>query len=486
MKKRLFSLLMALLLICAACPAMARASQKAAIPLGDVYPVNAGGNAWFEVPMALEAYDTPSSFPVIGVVDPSAEDMIAANAIFTYIPEGLTLQRGDMDVRGFMEEGRLVLSGMEDTGISRVIERYTINDLPAVRVEMLGQGYEMIWVGDCGDMYFFMYPTADEAFAQAIRETAATLHLVESRTAPVCNPEDYIWTDDETGVTIAGYTGTATRIAIPSEIGGKPVVALNDAAFYEADVTWVSVPDSVTRIGRYCFSGCTLLQTLHLPAGLKEISEGMLESCMRLYALDIPEDVTSIGEYAFWCNFYLTELHLPASLTDIAGFNFVSCDCLERFSIADGNTAYKLLDNGRVLLTADGKRLVHYCAYQSRGMYIVPAGVEVIPAFAFGRQESLRTVIVPDSVTAIEGGAFLSVTYLQSIVIPGSVTSLGQARVILQDGILLPSPENAPVDVAISICVDAVIIAPEGSAAQAHAERFNLIFEAAQAAENTN
>ncbi|MBQ2952543.1 MAG: leucine-rich repeat protein [Clostridia bacterium] len=480
MKKRLFSLLTALLLICAACPALARSSQKASIPLGDAYPVNAGDNAWFEVPMALDAYETPSSFPVIGIADYVADDLLSANAVFAYMPEGLTIQEGDMDVRGFMEEGRLVLSGTEDTGVSRVIERYTINDLPAVRVEMLGQGFEMIWVGDCGDMYFFMYPTADEDFAQAIREVAATLHLVESRTAPVCNPDDYIWTDDENGVTIAGYTGTATRIAIPAEIGGKPVVALNDAAFYEADVTWVSVPDSVTRIGRYCFSGCTLLQTLHLPAGLKEISEGMLESCMRLYALEIPEGVTSIGKYAFWCNFYLTELHLPASLTDIAGFNFVSCDCLERFTLAEGNTAYKLLDNGKVLLTADGKRLVHYCAYQSRGMYIVPAGVEVISAFAFGRQESLRTVILTDSVTTIEGAAFLSVTGLQSIMIPGSVTSLGKARVILQDGILLPDPEGEERDITISICVDAVIVAPEGSAAQTHAERFNLIFEAAQ------
>lgn len=484
MMKRILSLLLTLcLLLCAALPAAA--SQRSSVPMYDVYPVCAGDNAWFEVPMALDVYDAPGSFPVIGIVDPEADDLIDANAVFAYIPEGLVIRQGDMDVRGFMEEGRMVLSGTEDTGVSRVIERYTINDLPAVRVEMLGQGYEMIWVGDSGDMYFFMYPTKIESFAQSIREAAATLHLVESRTPPACNPEDYIWTDDENGVTIAAYTGTATRIAIPSEIGGKPVVALNDAAFYEADVTWVSIPDSVTRIGRYCFSGCTLLQTLRLPAGLTEIPEGMLESCMRLYALEIPEGVTVIGEYAFWVNYYLTELHLPASLTEIRGFNFVSCDMLERFTLAEGNTSFKLLDDGKVLLSADGREFIHYCPWQSRGLYIVPAGVEVIRAFAFGRQESLRTVIVPETVTAIEGAAFLSVTCLQSIAIPASVTSLGRARVIVDQGILLPTPEGTPEDVTISICVDAVIVGPAGSAAQAHAERFNLIFEAAEAAENT-
>ena len=54
----------------------------------------------------------------------------------------------------------------------------------------------------------------------------------------------------------------------------------------------------------------------------------------------------------------------------------------------------------------------------------------------------------------------------------------------MTDGVLLPEPEATPMDVTISICSDAVIIAPEGSAAQAHAEQFNLIFEAAQAAED--
>ena len=481
MKKRIFTLLLALCLLLTALPACA---QGGAMPLYDVYPVPAG-NAWFEVCTEYEAFDTPSSFTIVGIVDPRAKDLLAANAVFAHIPEGLVLQRGDMDVRGFAEEGRAVLSGTEETRDSRVIERYEINDLPAVRVEMLGQGYEMIWVGDSGDMYFFMYPTANAAFAQNIRDAAATLHLVESRTPPACDPADYAWTEDEGGVTITGYTGTAKRIAIPAEIGGKPVVALGDEAFYEADVTWVSIPDSVTRIGRFCFGGCALLQTVKLPSGLTEIPDGLFESCFRLYAAEIPQGVRSIGYGAFWCNFYLTELHFPASLERIGGCNFVSLDCLERFTIAEGNTAFKVLDGGKVLLSADGKRFIHYCPWQKRGLYVIPQGVEVVSAFAFGHQQNLRSIIVPESVTTIEGAAFIPLLELQSLVIPASVTSIGQAEVQIENGVVMPTPEGEAAAFTIAVTGDAVIIAPEGSAAQAHAERFNLIFEAAPAAENT-
>lgn len=481
MKKRIVALLMTFCLLLAALPASA---QRSTVPLYDVYPVMAG-NAWFELPFDHEPFDVPGSFAVVGIVDPQAEDVMSANAVFAHIPEGLVLQPGDMDVLGFAEEGRAVLAGAEDTGISRVIERYWINDLPAVRVEMLGQGYEMIWVGDSGDMYFFMYPTADAGFAETIRKAASTLHLDAPRTPAISDPADYIWTDDEQGVTIAGYTGTARRIAIPAEIGGKPVVALNDAAFYETDVTWVSIPDSVSRIGRFCFGGCALLQTVRLPAGLTEIPDGLFESCFRLHEVEIPEGVRSIGYAAFWCNFYIRELHLPASLAHIGGCNFVSLDCFERFTIAQGNTAFKVLDGGKVLLSADGKRFIHYAPWQTRGLYIVPAGVEVIDAFAFAKQQNLRSVILPDGVRTIEGAAFLTVTNLQSLMVPASVTDLGAAQVQIDGAAVMPSPEGAPETYTLPITGYAVIIAPQGSAAQQHAGEFNLIFEAASASENT-
>lgn len=439
------------------------------LPFYSAYPASPDGNAWLEIPNEYEFYVIPMSYSMAYVMDPYEMSMDRIG-VFVHIPEGYTPQPGDEDMSGFAEDGRKVLDGADNTGVSTVIKRYEINDLPAVRVDMTGQGYEMIWVADGGDMYFFMYPLADEGFAETMQMVAGSFHLVEARTAPTCNPADFEYTSDERGVTISKYIGDKHRVEIPAEIDGKPVVALGEYAFYETTVTWVSIPDSVQEIGGFCFSGCPMLQTLRLPQGLKEIPAVMLESCFRLLELDIPDTVTTIGEGAFWGNFYLSELRLPASLETLEGMNFVMTHCLERFIVPEENTHFAVRDDGRVLLSADGKRFLHYCAWQNRGSYTIPEGVEKIDSFAFLDMSELTEVIVPEGVETIEAGAFLHAYALRRLVLPASADELGGGQ---DEGVG-------------QISGTATIVAPEGSAAQKHAEQFNIAFEAVPAAENTN
>ena len=492
--KKSFAVLTALLLLITALPALA---QGGSLPLYEVYPASDDGNAWIEVPNEYEYWTVPMSYTFAYVMDPASFTMDRIG-IFVKIPEGYEPQAGDEDMSGFAEDGRRVLGGMDETEASTVIERYTINDLPAVRVDMTGQGFEMIWVSDGGDMYFFMYPLADAEFAETMRGVAETFHLVDAKTPAASQIADYEYTADENGVTITKYVGEGSRVAIPAEIDGKPVVALGDKAFYECGVTWVSVPDSVKSIGAYCFSGCTLLQTLLLPEGLTELPAGMLESCFRLLSLDIPGSVTTIGESAFWGNFYLSELRLPASLETIEGFNFVMAEYLERFIVPEGNTAFRTLDDGAVLLSGDGTRFIHYCCWQERASYTVPEGVETIDAFAFNDWGTLTEVAVPEGVTAIEGAAFIHARGLEKLILPASAVELGRTTAQTGDQVtdggvtvtvLGASDKSTPVNLGqfvegtTAITGTATIIAPEGSAAQAHAEQFKLTFEAANTAD---
>lgn len=464
MKKFLAMLLV--LLLAAPCALAA----EPYLPFYSAYIASPDGNTWLEIPNEYEFFVIPMSYSMAYVMDPYEMSMDRMG-IFVHVPEGYVRQPGDEDMSGFVEDGRKVLAGVDDTGVSTVIERYEINDLPAVRVDMTGQGYEMIWVADGGDMYFFMYPLADEGFAETMRMVADSFHLVEAKTAPTCNSADYEYTSDERGVTITKYIGEKRRVDIPAEIDGQPVVALAEHAFYETLVTCVSIPDSVQEIGAFCFSGCPVLQTLHLPQGLTQIPDGMLESCFRLLEIDIPDTVTTIGEGAFWGNFYLMEeLRLPASLEKLEGMNFVMTHCLERFIVPAENQHFATKDDGRVLLSADGKRFIHYAAWQERTSYAIPDGVERIDSFAFQDMGALTEVIVPDGVTTIEAGAFLHAYMLRRLVLPASAVELGVG------------PDGG----TGSIVGTATIIAPEGSAAQAYAQQFNIAFEAVPAAENTN
>lgn len=465
-------------------------TQAEWIPLYEAYPVSMDGNMWFEVPNGYGAMDVTIDYPCAYVYSEGMQICLVAK-----IPEGYrhkwTSQAAD--ISGFQADGAKVLGGMDATDASTVIERYTIGGLPAVRVDMTGQGYEMIWIGDGGDMYFFMYPLADADFAADMVEVAATTHLVESNTAPTTNEADYTFTADEKGVTITGYTGSAVRVAIPEAIGGQPVVALGEKAFYESSITWLSIPDSVQTIGDYCFSGCTNLQTLRLPEGLTVFPMGMLESCFRLLALDIPDSVTTIEQSVFWGNFYLEELRLPASLTTLEGFNFLSAEYLERFIVPEDNAHFKTLDDGAVLLSADGKRFIRYCPWQERTSYTIPEGVERIDSFAFSDWGMLAEIVVPEGVAVIEGSAFVHAWGLKRLTLPASAVEVGCLSVPVVDGELSIA---APADDSLSavnlgqaqggvtaITGTATIIAPEGSAAQAHAEQFNIAFEAVPAAD---
>lgn len=488
--KKLFSALLCLRLLMLGC------AQAEWLPLYEAYPVDLDGNAWIEVPNEYDVWDVTIDYPCLYIVSESMQMALAVK-----IPEGYRHKwtSQSADVSGFQEDGVKVLGGMEATDASTVIERYAIGDLPAARVDMTGQGYEMIWLGDGGDLYFFMYPLADAEFAADMASIASTLHLVESNTAPACQAADYEFVSGEEGVTITCYIGESQRVEVPAEIDGQPVVALGDQAFYDSSVTWLSIPDSVTRIGDYCFSGCTQLQTLRLPEGLKEIPAGMLESCFRLLALEIPDTVTTIGESAFWCNMYLEELRLPASLENLATFNFVGMDCLERFIVAEDNACVKTLDGGAVLLSADGSRFIHYCNWQERTSYTIPEGVTFIDSFAFEDWGTLNEIVVPEGVTTIRGAAFIRAFNLQRLTLPQSAADLGGITVdaadeITGDGGLVvtamgAADQRSAVNLgktqegASAITGSAVIIAPEGSAAQAHAEQFNLAFEAVTAAD---
>lgn len=464
MKKLMLVLLSALFLFSACALA-----EMPGIPFYSLYPATLDDNAWVELPNNYDFINIDMSYPFAYVVadgDMSLEHM----ASICYIPENHLFRRTDADVRGFVSNAREVLDGADVTEVSTVLERCEINDLPAVRMDMTGQGYEMIWVADGGDLYFFMYPLADETFAASMREIASTLHLVKAKSAPSCDAADYEYTADEDGVTITRYKGDRVRVAVPEEIDGKPVVALGKNAFYEADVTWLSIPDSVREIGSFCFSGCTCLQTLHLPQGLTEIPIAMLESCFRLLTLEVPDSVTAIQEGAFWGNSYLMELRLPASLKTLEGMNFVMAHCLYQFILPEENTHFATLDDGAVLLTADGKRFIHYCAFQERTSYTIPEGVERIDSFSFMDMAALTELVVPEGVTTIEAGAFLHAYRLKRLVLPASATQLGTGE---DNGIG-------------QITGYATIVAPEGSAAQAHAEQFKLEFEAAPAAEKIN
>ena len=140
-------------------------------------------------------------------------------------------------------------------------------------------------------------------------------------------------------------------LVIPSEVAGQAVIGIDDEALLNCDITSLTIPEGVTRVGIDAFLGCNSLTDARLPESLTIIPKGMFFVCGALTEVELPNTVTRINEYAFagcerltrmtvpegvtvieMCAFawngLLTSVTLPASAIDIADDVFEGCDQL--------------------------------------------------------------------------------------------------------------------------------------------------------------
>lgn len=90
---------------------------------------------------------------------------------------------------------------------------------------------------------------------------------------------DFEFTPDNTAVIVKHYRGTAADVTIPSCYKGKPVTAINNAAFPNSAVTSVTIPDSITSIPDAAFYNCGNLETIHIPVSVTFIGNCAFAGC---------------------------------------------------------------------------------------------------------------------------------------------------------------------------------------------------------------
>ena len=423
MKKRLISLILAVLMLLSC----ALAEETGNVPLMAYYEcfaVPLGENALFEIPNEW-GYQTSDAADV----PPMTSLLTAQNQMVMAMKLPADWEATDasdaLGIQSFMVEGTALMLGLTTPQSTR-LQEMTINDMPAVLVSMNGQGFDILWVGDSGDLYFFLFPNDDDALVQQMISVAQSLCVFRRKGEQVNPSSDFAYTADGGEVTITDYVGTSEHVLIPDTIDGLPVTALGHRAFYEKTVTTVVVPDSVTEIGAACFSGDNYLVSLKLPDGLKRLPPASLESCMRLYDFDLPQSLEKIYSSVFEFNYYLTHLTLPSSLTEIEQLNFIGLYGLQSLTLAEDNAAFKLDETNGLLMTADGTRLLHcFSDISPAEEIILPEGVKIVDPFAFHYDYDVKRIVLPEGVETIGAMAFAMCPNLTEIVIPASVTDIG-------------------------------------------------------------
>ena len=175
-------------------------------------------------------------------------------------------------------------------------------------------------------------------------------------------------------------------------------------------LTSLVIPDGVTSIGDYAFSGCRSLSSVVIPDSVTSIGDWAFNGCKSLADIVIPSSVTSIGDYAFEGCSALTSIVIPNGVTSIGDCAFANCSSLTDIVIPDG-------------VTGIGKFAFDGCS--SLSSLVIPDSVSCIGGSAFKNCSSLSSLVIPDSVTSIGNYAFAYCKSLTDIVIPNSITSIG-------------------------------------------------------------
>ena len=191
------------------------------------------------------------------------------------------------------------------------------------------------------------------------------------------------------------YSGT---VVIPESVtyNGKTysVTSIGDYAFLGSiifanhSLKSVTIPNSVTSIGRLAFKGCGGLTSITIPNSVTSIGEDAFSSCSGLTSITIPNSVTSIGNGAFSGCFSLTSITIPNSVTSIGASAFHGCHRLTSITI--------------------------------------PNSVTSIDSYTFNCCSSLTSVTIPESVTKIGEESFENCSSLTSVTILGNITYCGK------------------------------------------------------------
>ena len=208
------------------------------------------------------------------------------------------------------------------------------------------------------------------------------------------------------------------------------------------DVTEISIPEDVTKIGRKAFNDCTSLSSVTIPEGVTKIGDYAFENCTSLASVTIPASVTEIGGEAFEGCTSLKEIHYAGTKEQWAAVEkgdgwkkdvpakevlYTGGDAPE-FEIADG-VLTKYNGSSSAVTIPEGVKSIGKAAFykcEALASVIIPDGVTEIGVCAFGGCTSLASVSIPGSVTKICEAAFNVCTALASVTIPGSVTEIGK------------------------------------------------------------
>ncbi len=115
------------------------------------------------------------------------------------------------------------------------------------------------------------------------------------------------------------------------ELGNEhssPLSSAGKVLLYDVETTSISIPETVTSIGKYTFYQCKSLTSLYISGSVTSIGSSAFEDCTGLTSVTLSKGLTSIGGSSFEGCKGLTSITIPSTVTSIALNAFKDCSSL--------------------------------------------------------------------------------------------------------------------------------------------------------------
>ena len=174
----------------------------------------------------------------------------------------------------------------------------------------------------------------------------------------------------------------------------------------------VVIPDNVTKLVDYVFSGRPHITSITIPESVTDIGEGAFAYCCSLKEVTIPGSITKISHDAFQGCKELTELIISEGVEYIESNAFEGCEKLSSIKFPKS-----IVNIGQ--LAFDGTEWLRN--EQKRSDFVIVNGILIYAEI------TSEEIFIPNTVRCIGDGVYNDCYNITSITIPDSVNRIGEA-----------------------------------------------------------
>ncbi len=144
---------------------------------------------------------------------------------------------------------------------------------------------------------------------------------------------DYDITEDDYA---PWYIATNNRGSIVKVAIADGITHIGNSTFAYSAFPSVDIPQSVTSIGDFAFTGCFKLSSVSMPNTVASLGDAAFYRCSKLTSIELGSRLSTIGRSCFEST-GLTAITLPARVTSIGEQAFASCEDLKYIVITGTN-----------------------------------------------------------------------------------------------------------------------------------------------------